>query len=100
MAKSSELRVEIQPELLEQARRRARVDAVRLPFIVEQALAHYFARDALLDELRVEIRALRDVINAIGGQIEPIASFLARTAVSTPRPRKPVSYASADDRED
>lgn len=87
--------------LLEKVRLRARAERVLLPFLVAQALSRYLDADAQADNLRVDIAAVREALDALADQIDPIARFVATTSMSTERrSRRHSRTVVADERED
>ncbi|AMJ59649.1 hypothetical protein [Bosea sp. PAMC 26642] len=87
--------------LLEKVRHRARVDRVLLPFLVQHALSRYLDADAQADKLRVDIAAVRGVVDALADQIDPIVRFIATTSISASHRSRPHSRAFiAEERED
>lgn len=83
MAKPAELRIDIDPKLLERVRKEARRVDIRLPSLVELALIQFLERADNVAALR------REITNALAGQavvnakIEHLAEFVADVLASS-----------------
>jgi hypothetical protein len=99
MAKAAELRVEIDPELLERLRKEAKRIGVRLSSLVDLALIHFLERADGAAALRHEIQdalAGQAIVNA---KIEHLAEFVAAVVsqehAPTERTRAPTKPSEA-----
>ncbi|MFC5507627.1 hypothetical protein [Bosea massiliensis] len=77
MAKSAELRVDIDPTLLERARKEARRVDIRLPSLVELALIQFLERTESVAAIRREIGDALARQAIVDAKIEHIAQFVA-----------------------
>lgn len=88
MSKAAELRVEIDPELLERLRKEAKRIGMRLPSLVALALIHFLERADGAAALRHEIQdalAGQAIVNA---KIEHLAEFVAAVVSPEPAPTR------------
>jgi hypothetical protein len=84
MAKSAELRVEIDPELLERVRKEAKRIGIRPYSLVSLALVQFLERADGVEAMRKELQAAlagQDIVNA---KIEHLAEFVAAMMPSDP----------------
>lgn len=77
MAKAGELRVDIDPVLLERARKEARRVDIRLPSLVELALIQFLERTENVAAIRREIGDALARQAIVDAKIEHIAQFVA-----------------------
>lgn len=84
MAKPAELRVDIDPGLLERVRKEARRVDIRLPSLVELALVDFLERTDNVAALRREITKALARQAIVDAKIEHLAEFVADVLGSRP----------------